>query len=192
MAKKWMIAGWLTAVVIAVAWCLFIFGFGVSWEKARAEVIPQGTTWAPMEIQITTNSLIHSTAFDIGEDDHLQAIEGAILVLVTLDYSLSAPVKHVCGMTLLGHKREWEQSSSSWMVAQVVPGVVTTCNATDEDDNMIISGTMGAIFEIPALALDEIRGVRVSVSDPRTADDEWNIDLELKYPSALALLEISP
>ena len=183
--NRWMIAGWVIVALATVGWCLANLVWSEQWKNDWVPAIPQGQTWTGRDTQLTVNTVLTSTTITVPDQDPILATEGASFVLVTIDYTQVGDGSDRCSMTLVGDGREWTQSFKAF-VGDVVPGVVTSCNQTDENGNLIPTGTTGVLFEIPTSALDEIRGVRVSVFYA------FDILASDRNPADVALLEAKP
>ena len=76
-------------------------------------------------------------------------------------------------MTLVGNGRTWLPADVPFgvTIGDAVPGVNSDCSSTDPNGDQTLSGTVGALFEIPRTALDEIKGVQISVLDASAFGD---------------------
>ena len=189
MARKWIVAGWITVVVAGVAWCLVIVGVGVSWRESQASTIPEGRTWVAWDIEFIATSLTYSPTIQIPDRDPVPATPGAVFVAVSVDFKRGSATEYPCSMSLVGDGRQWTRTNT-FLVSEVIPGSRLYCNDTDDDGNPIKSGTIGNLYEIPASAIDEIRGVLITVMDPRQKLSD--LPSLFKHPSSMALLEITP
>ena len=188
MKRKWLVRGWILALVTAIAWCGVVIGLGSAWQNNWTIRVPYGTSWSAWDFDLTAKSITQVTELDVGSDP-LQPIQGAVFVVVTLTFSQSSSLSYLCMVSLVGDGRDWLSSGDSWMLQRAIPGVQTSCNSKDNENNPITSGVVAKLFEIPESALPEIQGVRVTISDPR--QDITEIQTLFLYPSKKAVLEIT-
>lgn len=88
----------------------------------------------------------------VGADgSQVQPVRGAVLVLASFDFDSAAPQELYCGVYLVGDDREWTTRFFTPAGDQTSPG----CDGRP-------SGTAEVLFEIPAAAVGEVRGLRIA------------------------------
>ncbi|MCL2784159.1 MAG: hypothetical protein FWD55_01735 [Propionibacteriaceae bacterium] len=188
--KKLVVLGWMTVLICAVAWCVSIYSVGPMWRNDRAPTIQQTASWTVGDLTLSVDSATSGTQLDLGYRTPTEAIAGGVFVTVLVNYSLSSDIPQSCLLYLVGKNRDWWTSFHSYGAASQIPGGSGNCSVVDKEGNLEShQGIMVAVFEIPASALDEIRGIRVSVADPRQQDVDQQS--ALKYPPRVAVLEFS-
>jgi len=192
--KPWTLIWWCVLALAVGLWFAGNFGAGVSWQDGRLPVIPEGQTWSAVGVSLTSNTSVHGTTITIPGEDPVHATSGAVFVAVTVDYTLaSADLNQACSMVLVGNGRTWLPGdvALSLTIGDAVPGVNTDCSSTDPDGDPTLSGTTGALFEIPETALGEIQGVQITVQDAFTWADLGNVTPIFTSPSASAVFKIT-
>lgn len=183
---RWTLIGWLTVLVAILAWCVANAAFAVSFEEQRAKSVSEGTAWQTDPVTLTMNMMTYGSTVTIPGQDPILADPNTVFVAAVLDYSLTNTTDDIaCGMTLVGDGRQW-RPTSSLLIDQLVPDIVSGCRTIDNDGNPITGGQMGAVFEIPRSAVPEIRGVEMTVA---IVDLSNNWSSLYKHRTWIAVLE---
>jgi len=162
--RRWLIAGWVSVLAAALVWCVVNVTTGVSWQAWRAPTIPVEQSWQAGAVTLTAGEVMTRTAIPKTYGDPVTPAPGAVFVVVTVDYTLDSPdVSRTCGMTLLGRDREWSPAIVAAAAQDIAPDTVSNCSNTNLKGDPTAAGTMAALFEVPADAVDELRAVRVTV-----------------------------
>ncbi|MCA0251765.1 MAG: hypothetical protein LCH76_05645 [Actinobacteria bacterium] len=147
LERPWLLLG--TALVVAVAFSALWLVRSVAPFRPDPEPIPQGSPAATSQGTFTLRGM---TTIDVLPDggDGTPPLAGASLVAVLFDYAGNPGEEVVCLVELLGQERYWTTdryaSVQDW-------GYQSSCEGN--------SGTVLRVFEIPADAVGEIRGVRI-------------------------------
>lgn len=84
----------------------------------------------------------------------MEPVPGAVFVVAKFDYESDAARELYCGVYLVGDDREW----TTRFFTPVNEAASSGCDGRP-------SGTAEVLFEIPAAAADEIRGLRIAAGD---------------------------
>lgn len=187
MHRKHTILGWTAVFIGVLAWCLTIVGFSSWWQETRPHTVPEGSEWVAWDLKFTSIQAWTTSSLDVSWTS-LEPMDGAIFVIVVLDFSLSSKTEYICSFVLLGEGRSWESSYLGGYHRQIDPSPSTGCGATDEDGTLLTSGRIATDFEIPQSAVSEIHSVRVTVYDPRNLGD---IQSSFDYPDMVADMSFS-
>jgi|GEM_PF-3312825 len=190
----WAVVWWCVLAVAVGLWFAGNFGAGVSWQAGRLPVVPEGQTWSAAGVGLTSNAAKHGTTITVSGQNPYKAAPGAVYVVVAIDYTLTAAdLNQSCSMALVGNGRSWLSTDAGLPlgIGDVLPGVTATCSGTDSAGDPALSGTMGALFEIPESALGEIQGVQVSVQNAFTWADLQQATPVFDNPASSAILKIT-
>lgn len=147
--RRVLAAGLACAVLLSFAWVLR------STVSAAPEPVPvaEGASGAAGGAQWRLRGMGALTTVPSGGSVR-QPAPGAIFVVAKFDYDSATTLELYCGVHLIGDEREWSTS----FFTPVNEDASSGCDGRP-------SGTAEVLFEIPAAALDEIRGLRIAAGD---------------------------
>ena len=170
---QWILVGWGWVVVLSLAWCLAILHFSVDWEELRTPRIEEGQAWTAFAVQLQIESITRLDEIPSSTGPGTRPAPGAVFLLVNIHYAyLYDPdeAELTCSADLLGDQRWWPSQFLSWSQEELL-GVTRGCPAIDRNDAALTSGTMGAVFEIPASLVAEVSAVHATVMQRIPATD---------------------
>lgn len=167
--KRWIIAGWVSLLVIAVAWVLVIRFTSAEWALENLPRVAEGQSWdTPFgEAKLQEMVVVDEVPSAWGGEPTLPA-KGATFVLVTVDIS-NRVERLLCNMFLMGDGQEWNMAAAS--ASNIDESYLTSCPGDSEDVPLTQTITMGRLFEVPISMLDKVSGVHFGLAQSSESSD---------------------
>jgi len=187
ISRWWMLVAGIVVFFLVTVWCLCSYFFGVAFKAARVQPVTAGMTWTAGPVQISLEQINQFTmkTWDDGYHKPVESDPNTTFVSVLLGYTLlDASATMSCRIGLMGDGRTWS-SNTNLSASDIYPGAAGGCYSEDSEGNQVTSNTMGGVFQIPASALPEIKGIQVNVTVTDTSKEGTEFSSTITYTALM-------